>query len=236
MQPRTTQQNSIGNSLPRYHFNNYCHSGHADWSNCRKCSLNLGRRYVSLRRDGRTRYGGKTPIRLLFLGESPERTDSFTGRPFTGVYGRLINTLLEQSQCSIDYCMTNLVCCETKDIVKLLGPDGKEIYCSEQDEAESAIELFGASIEAINYNRPPSRAEATSCSNHIDELISTFKPRGIVYLGILPMAYYRCSLPYLCLFKPSMFVFMKQEYKLLPLKHEARKLSAFVKELSPCTL
>lgn len=236
MQSGKTQSHTVRDSLPRYHFNNYCHSGHASWSRCRKCSLSLGRRYVALRRDGQHRFAGTPPVKLLFLGESPELTDTFTGRPFTGVSGRLVNELLTHTKHSIDYCMTNLVCCQTRDIVRIYGPDGKELLCSEQDEAEAAIETVGVTLDALNYGRQPSRAEASLCSPHIDELISSFKPKGIVYLGLLPMAYYRCHLPYLKVFGNSVSQFMKQEYKLLPIKREARKLFQFVKDLSPCSL
>jgi hypothetical protein len=130
--------------------------------------------------------------------------------------------------------MTNLVGCVTRDVVRLYGPDGKEIYCADQDEATNAVETAGASIEALNYGRSPSKAEAAICSLHIDELIASFKPKGVVYLGLLPMAYYRCSLPYIKLFGFSTNKFMKQEYKLLEVKREARKLLEFIKELSPC--
>jgi hypothetical protein len=126
------------------------------------------------------------------------------------------------------------VCCQTRDIVKLYGPDGKEIYCGEQDEANTVAETTGTTINAINFGRSPSKAEAAICAPHIDELIASFKPKGIVYLGLYPMAHYRTSLPYIKLFGNSVSQFMKQEYKLLPLKREARKLLEFVKELSPC--
>ena len=234
MQPGKTESHSVGNSVPRYHFNNYCHSGHADWSGCRKCGLSVGRRYVALRRDGTHLFGGTNPVKLLFIGEGPELVDTFTGRPFTGVSGRLVDGLLAQTRHSIQYCMTNLVGCMTRDVVKLHGTDGKEIYCADQDEATEAIETVGATIEALNYGRSPSKAEATICSPHIDELIASFKPKGVVYLGLLPMAYYRCSLPYIKLFGFSTNKFMKQEYKLLEVKREARKLLEFIKELSPC--
>jgi uracil-DNA glycosylase len=130
--------------------------------------------------------------------------------------------------------MTNLVGCQTRDIVRLYGPDGKEIYCADDDEANDALETSGATIDAINHGRPPLKSEISICSPHIGELVATFKPKGIVYLGLLPMAYYRTSLPYIKLFGNSISQFMKQEYKLLPLKREARKLLEFVKELSPC--
>jgi uracil-DNA glycosylase len=234
VQSGKTQSHTVGNPLPRYHFNNYCHSGHADWSGCRKCGLSVGRRYVALRRDGTHRFGGTNPVRLLFIGDSPELTDTFTGRPFTGVSGRLVDGLLAQTKHSIDYCMTNLVGCQTRDIVRLYGPDGKEIYCADDDEANDALETSGATIDAINHGRPPLKSEISICSPHIDELVATFKPKGIVYLGLLPMAHYRTSLPYTKLFGNSISQFMKQEYKLLPLKREARKLLEFVKELSSC--
>lgn len=176
------------------------HTGVRDWSTCTNCRLHHDRRRVVVRNDSPRR----KEWHLLFIGDSPGRTEDVTGIPFTGDSYRIlhgdygyISYASEFTKRQFSWTTTNLVCCRPED-------------------------------------RQPVVAEANLCKSHIDELIQTVKPDGLIYLGVLAKKYYPpktlpTKLPILSLAHPAMI--LREEFKLLPILREARKLQKFIDSL-----
>lgn len=80
-----------------------------------------------------------------------------------------------------------------------------------------------------NFNRQPRPEEIRACQPHINEIDKTFKPQGIVYLGQLARNNYLTNKRTLHLVHPSHIA--RQEYKVLPMKIEARKLYDFIRDI-----
>lgn len=234
MQSGNAQQNSVRYKIPGTKLYYNSHTGYADWSGCNRCLLATGRRIVALRRDGSHTYGTTTTTRLLFIGESPDNTDSNTGIPFSGSAGRVLGFIISELKVSIDYCMTHSVCCETKDIVRLYKPDGTEYLATEQDEANNFLSTPGTYADVINKGRPPSSKEISLCSDHILELATSFKPHGVVYVGTGVKRNQFISQRYVThtLFREPLYKFLAKEYKLLECRREAQKLTDFIQTLT----
>jgi uracil-DNA glycosylase len=201
---------------------------------------------VAVRRDGSHTYGislGGRPTRVLFIGSSPDETDSSTGIPFTGFAGRVLGFVISELKQSINYCMTHQVCCRTKDISKLFKPDGKEYLASnewdlehpavESGEASSFLSTPGTYAEVYNVGRLPRHKEIQLCSPHITQLIQDFKPDCIVTVGF--EVKYPSTLPTFRLFAEQKTPFQQYieqtEYKLLTCRREANKLSRFLQSV-----
>ena len=80
-----------------------------------------------------------------------------------------------------------------------------------------------------DHGRNPQPAEILSCQSHIDELIKTFRPEGIVYIGQLARNSYLTNRKCVTLEDPINIA--KQEYKVIPMRKEARKLYDFIREI-----
>jgi len=234
MQSGNDKQNPVGHKIPgtKHYYNS--HTGHADWGKCNRCLLATGRRIVAVRRDGKHTYGNTNPKRLLFIGEAPDRTDANTGIPFTGFAGRVLDFIISELRLSIDYCMTHTVCCETKDIVRLYKPDGKEFLSTEQDEANEFLSTPGTYADVINQGRPPSSKEVNLCAEHITELAGSFKPHGVVYVGnsVKRNQFVSLRYPTHTLFREPLYKFLQKEYKLLECRREVNKLTNFIQTLT----
>jgi uracil-DNA glycosylase len=116
------------------------------------------------------------------------------------------------------------------DIVEIFGPDGKPVHFYSDDEAYDQVHLGKYSYSAINHNRQPAKKEISLCRTHIDELITSFAPKAVIHVGAVARDHYRVSLPSLCIRHPASI--SRQEYKLLDIKKEARKLQRFIEGLS----
>ena len=236
MQLGNPQQNSFRHKIRGTSLYYNSHTGHADWSGCQRCVLSTGRRIVAVRQDGTHTYGHTTPVRILFVGSSPDSTDSATGIPFSGFAGRVLRYVIGELKHSINYCMTHQVCCQTKDIVKLFKPDGTEYLAADEDEADEFLSTPGTHAELTNVGRLPRQKEKLLCSPHITQIIETFKPKGIVTVGFeTDFSYPR--IPIFRLFgktgaKPFQHYIEETEYKLLDCRREANKLSRFIQELT----
>lgn len=220
------EQNPIGNQIRGTNLYYNSHTGYADWRDCTKCGLCIGRRRVCVRREGTHPYAGATPTRLLFIGEAPGATENATGLPFTGTAGRILNVLFDHVKAAFSYCLTNTVCCQPMDITDILDKDGKPVHFFSDDEAYSQIRFKNYSYSAINHNRQPSRKEIELCRPHINELLHSYSPKGIVYVGAIARDHYKTSLPSIYLLHPAAIA--RQEYKLLTIKKQARKLQKFI--------
>ena len=223
MYDRTLRTYPIGNKIrgTTLYYNNF--TGIKDWSSCRSCILCNGRRRVCIRRDGiRTWPNSTRCIKLFFIGEAPGATEDATGIPFSGRSGRILNQIFEYTQASFEFCITNLVCCRPVDI-KILMPEGID--------SEENLSQLVPIYEYSNHNRKPNPTEIIACQPHIHEIVSTFKPRGIVYLGqvasnsFLPIR----TISSLSLLHPATIV--KEEYKVITMRKQAKKLTTFIKEI-----
>lgn len=237
MQSGNPQQSPVGYKIrgTSLYYNN--HTGYADWSGCQRCVLATGRRIVALRQDGKHTYGATTPVKLLFIGSAPDSTDGATGIPFSGFAGRVLRFVIKELKHSITYCMTHEVCCPTRDIVKLFKPDGTECFATDDEEADAILYTPGTYAEYANIGRLPRPKEKQLCSPHVDQLINSFKPKGIVTVGYETNYSPRKNIPILRLFAsygptPFQQYIEKTEYKLLHCRREANKLSRFIQELS----
>jgi hypothetical protein len=80
-----------------------------------------------------------------------------------------------------------------------------------------------------NWNRTPEKKELEACRPHIEEIVESEQPHGIVYLGKVAESY-KTRLPKLSLHHPAYI--SRMEYKLLPVKKEALKLTRFIDQLN----
>lgn len=221
--------------------------GATDWSNCKKCKLHLTRNKVAMRR-----FGGTGHTKLLFIGDIPDETANTTGIPFTGQKGRLLHHLIKHTQFQFRYCLTNTVGCKTLDIT-FTDTEWDDKVDENFDLSKFTLDL---DYELYHWDREPTKAERDLCKPHIDELMESFQPHGVIYLGKVAESYtdpkYLVSVEALVSDPDSRFYkhtshnadwawrhiptlslidlnkLLKMEYKLLTVRKEARKLDQFV--------
>lgn len=223
-----------------------CYTGNTDWSNCRRCRLHHTRHRVAIKR-----LGGSGHVKLLFIGEAPGELENKTGIPFVGIAGKILYHLFKHTHFQFQYLITNTVGCRPVD-VSFLDDD----YTSKFDEDFSLGDyIYEDDYELLNWNREPTKAEIDLCKPHIDELMESYQPHGVVYLGKIAESYkdpkYLVSetkllepeaklfrhtsykegfvqrhVPTLSLFHPTYIA--RLEYKLLTIRKEAKKLDEFV--------
>ena len=194
--------------------NRTCHTGIADWSDCKRCRLHATRRRVALRRDSPN---GRQRIHLGIIGEAPGETEDVLGIPFTGISGRILDTMLSYVSYQFSYVITNIVACRPMTIITV--GEVSELDTLPEDEDE---------YEIIDKNREPNAAEIEACKPHIDEIVQSEDFDGIVYLGKVA-AKYKTKLPSVELFHPAYIA--RMEYKYLTVLRQARKLSKFIERL-----
>lgn len=122
----------------------------AKWNRCVKCDIGkTANRHVFFR-------GGKTAVKILFVGEGPGRTEDHDGEPFVGRAGELIDKIIGAAGIPVEMVgFTNLVCCRPCD--------GKRLP-----------------------NRPPNDTEIANCMPRLIAMITTIKPATVVCLGKVP--------------------------------------------------
>ena len=238
---RILKQTTVGDTVRSYCFEpgNH-HTGITDWGNCTRCRLCHTRKRVAIKRTGGT---GHT--RLLFIGEAPGELENATGVPFVGVAGKILHQLFKLVHFQFQYQITNVVGCRPVDVMFL-----DEAYVDEDYTTLDSLTI-DEDYQTVNWNREPVASEIEHCKPHIDEMLESFKPHGVVYLGKVAQSYnqpkypvteddllsneaqlFRHSTgpyrhpPTLSLFHPAYIA--RLEYKLLALKKEARKLERFV--------
>ena len=173
-------------------------------------------RRVCIRRDGIRTFDSIRPIKLLFIGEAPGGTEDATGIPFTGRSGRVLNQIFEFTTTAFEFCITNTVCCLPKDVETIMP------QLDSEESLDSLVPIYSYS----NFDRQPHPEEIRACQPHINEIDKTFKPQGIVYLGQIARNNYMTNKRTLHLVRPSHIA--RQEYKVLLMKIEARKLYSFI--------
>jgi len=214
---RTTQQDTVGYRIPGTDLVYNSDTGTSCWRNCKRCFLHIGTRRIAVRRDGTHRNGGP---RLLFIGKYSGSTESVTGIPFSGTSGRILEYIFSQVDSPFHYCLTNLLGCQTFDVRRVK----QETDIDEEGSVDENV-----TYEYLNYGRDPSNAEINACSGHITELISSYKPRAIVYLGPTSQNFHT-NLPTCSLIDIDKI--SSKEYKVLTCKKEARKLTLFLDGLN----
>lgn len=212
-----SKQVTVRDSVRSYNFepgDTYC--GDRDWGNCQRCRLHHTRHRVAIKRTGGTGHA-----RLLFIGEAPGELENKTGYPFVGIAGKILDQLFKLVHFQFQYCITNTVGCRPVDVLFM-----DSSYDEKYDETFSLSDyILDTDYELYNWNREPTEAEMEICRPHIDELITSFQPHGVVYLGKVAESYVT-RLPTLALYHPAYIA--RLEYKLLPLRKEARKLDHFI--------
>lgn len=196
-------------------------TGNKDWSSCGNCSLRLCRRRVSVRLDGLRGYNRQHPTRLLFIGQAPRETENATGIPFTGQSGRILTQIFHFTPAAFEFCLTYLVCCQPKDIEEHFP-----IGLDEDNVPNNYVPFY----EYSNFNRQPNSVEIQACQPHIDQLVKSFRPQGIVYLGATARNNYMSNKPEVLLKNPALIA--KEEYKVLPMRKQAKILLDFIKEIT----
>ena len=232
-----------------------CNTGHRDWSNCQRCRLSLTRRRVAIIRRG----GEPGHTRILFIGEAPGELEDKTGYPFVGKSGSILEVLLSYVPYQFEYIITNAVGCRPVDLMYLDGDDDSESEYDPHNEPATQDDLkrlkYGSDYTLLNYNRDPTKSEIKACSPHITELLDSFRPQVVVFLGKIAaslsdtVSSYRPSnssvrlsinsghsvpAPYippkqLTLYHPAFIA--RMEYKLLTVIKEARKLELLIHDL-----
>lgn len=140
---------------------------------------------------------------ILIIGDYPSIVDDVTGRPFSGEVFQIVH--------------------------------GRYGYLSFVEElTERKFSWTTTNIVCCRpEDRQPVGAEAELCRKHIDELIQTVKPDGIVYLGATAKKHYgpkKHKLPTVSLDHPTK-ILREEEFKLLPILRNARKLQLFIDSL-----
>jgi uracil-DNA glycosylase family 4 len=153
---------------------------------------------------------------ILFIGEAPGEVEDNTGLPFWGPAGNLLDQFLLPfrhmaptfhscySIPSFFFTITNTVCCRpTKQL---------------------QYHKIG--------NRQPLPEEQEACKPHVVELLQAYQFDGVICLGVVASNYFKgfsSRLPTLQLTHPS--ALLREDYILLPLKKEKRKLAQWMKIL-----
>jgi len=223
MHLRILKQAAIGDRLPSYTFEpGNCHTGISDWSGCTRCRLCLTRNRVAIFRKHKLAGTNHSDILILFIGEAPGELEDKTGQPFIGISGRIFEQYIRFTGIDFPYIITNTVGCRPVSVQYL-------DYEFEKEPVNSLDELIqDEDYELYDWNREPTKSEMEACRPHIDEIVTHYKPDGIVYLGKIAQNY-GTRLPKLSLYHPAFIA--RQEYKLLPVLKEARKLRNFIHEL-----
>lgn len=117
---------------------------------------------------------GSIPAKLLFIGESPGKTEDLIGDPFVGVAGKLIDKMIEDAcllaECeSPSYYLTNAVLCRAWD--------------------------WGQNSEHYGMNREPKKIEILACKKNILEIAHIVKPEIVVFIGTVARTYYGSEFP-----------------------------------------
>ncbi len=202
--------------------------GTSVYSECTRCRLARTRKRVAIER-----YGGSGNIRLMMIGEAPGEVEDTTGYPFVGRAGRILNFIIKYSQKEFHYLLTNAVGCRPCDVTFLDHDQEKDFWeKAEQDVINYKLYEQGyhdLDYEVTNLNRDPTKAELEHCRYHLVEMEQKYRPHGIVYLGRLATLY-QTKLPSVQLKHPSWID--RLDYKLLPVRQEALKLSRFIDTIS----
>lgn len=189
--------------------------GKSIYSSCERCKLSRTRKRVALER-----YGGSGSLKLMLIGEAPGEVEDKTGYPFSGRAGKILNFIFKFANKEFRYLLTNAIGCRPCDVA----------FTSDERETEfwNGDELHEADYQISNLNRDPTEAELNLCRYHLTEMEQAFQPNGIVFLGRIA-ATYKTKKPTLQLKHPSWID--RLDYKLLPTRIEARKLSLFIENL-----
>lgn len=130
---------------------------------CQKCVLHKTRKNVAT-------IAGAVPCDVLFIGESPSRSEDLRGVPFLGPTGRLISAAvkaaaeLEELE-PFTYACTNVCACRVAR-----GDDDKTTFTPTDD-------------------------EVWACANRLDDEVKFASPKLVVLLGKTAVAHYAKSFP-----------------------------------------
>jgi uracil-DNA glycosylase len=172
----------------------------------------------------------------MFIGEAPGRTENDTGVPFQGQSGRILTQIFDYTRTAFRILITNVVCCQPKDLVQVNNKDFLDVdfttvpLDSKDPDYEKRRRAIAATLTAENHNRNPAPFEIRACAPHITELEREYHPQGIVLLGLIAtQAKISTQCPILNLKHPAAIA--RMEFKVIPMKQEARKLQKFIEEI-----
>lgn len=148
---------------------------------------------------------------ILTIGEAPGESEDLKGVPFYGVSGNILHTIFAYSQSTFLTTVTNTVCC-------------RPVHT---EETTTKSNLWGK-------NREPEEAEQELCLNHTFELLTSYHFDGVLLVGKIAETYNNKflthTLPTISIVHPAYIA--RQDYKLLTIKEQARKLQLWLKTLS----
>lgn len=138
------------------------HVLNAEWEGCTKCALGERRDLVQATQVfGEGRLGG-----VLFVGEGPDSTEEYDGRPFIGKSGQLLRRVLQAALLE-DYYITNALACR-----------------SAEPSLDAAGEPMHDRNKNIRYqNKPPVKPHIEACRPRLFEEIYIVDPVIIVGMG-----------------------------------------------------
>lgn len=130
-----------------------------EWLKCKRCALCKTRRAVVIGR-------GKLPADILFIGESPGKSEDLRGEAFIGPSGRLLDKLI------VDAVHINRL---------IYKPS---IFITNTVGCRPCDEKFGA-------NRQPNKEEILSCMQRVLLINELCNPAVIIFLGKIAEDYYK---------------------------------------------
>lgn len=112
---------------------------------------------------------GEVPAKLLFIGESPDKSEDVMGEPFVGPSGALLERMIidasDLAGCKPpSYYLTNTVLCRAW--------------------------VWDQSSELYGENREPKKSEILACKKNLLEIHKIIQPEFIVFVGNIAKQYY----------------------------------------------
>lgn len=139
-----------------------------------------------------------------------------------GRAGVILEQILKHTVFQFQYLITNSICCRPVDVIFL-------DYDLEKNPPSSLEHLEeGEDYQLDNWNRDPTKAESELCASHIDELIESYIPHGVIYLGQIATRY-KTKLPHTTIKHPAAIA--RQEYKLHTVLQQARLIDGLMHKL-----
>jgi len=112
---------------------------------------------------------GSIPADILFIGEAPGKSENATGKPFIGRAGKLLDSMI------LDAC-------------NLSGSREHKYYITNTVLCRPTDSFSGD-------NRPPTGEEVLNCKKNLDTIISSVKPKIVIFIGKIAKEYYGKEFP-----------------------------------------
>ena len=133
----------------------------AEWSDCTKCNLGVGRET----REASIVFGRGRPRKLMIIGEGPSEAEEAEGKPFLGKTGHLLHRILDFLGVK-EFYETNLVACRSCELQK-----------------NAAGEVMMRNKKFVYKDEPPTPPQYTACLPRLYAEIYAVDPLIIIGLG-----------------------------------------------------